>query len=233
MTGPCQRFEAEALERLEAGLPLDEHFAQCPDCLTRHGQYRRIAEGLRALHGEAPSPDWEERVLSAIAAITRRKAARRRAAVAAAVAIVAAAAAGYLLFLRGQPRAGPPTLAVVVRSNQARQLPGEGVRPGDILELTANRAGARSAEIRLYRNDAELLFRCPAPAGPPELGQTCFVRTQLLVGTVRVPTVGVYQPLLVTSGRPLPEPTGSLQGDRARILESGAAVVLGPSIRAY
>jgi hypothetical protein len=233
VTGPCQRFDDEALERLESGLPLDEHFATCPECLRRAAQYRRIAEGLGTLHGGTPSAGWEERVLLRIAETTRRKASRRRTVLASATAMLAAAAAGYVFFLRGTPPAAHPTLAAVVRPARLGLLRGLGVQPGDILELTANRAGASSAEIRLYRNDAEVVFRCPDRAGPPERGRTCFVRTQLLVGTVPVPSTGVYQPVLVTSTRPLPEPTGSLQTDSARLLESGAAVVLGPSIRAY
>ncbi|HVP59990.1 MAG TPA: hypothetical protein VMT11_05505 [Myxococcaceae bacterium] len=233
MNEPCQRFEDEALERLESGLPLDEHFGHCPDCVRRMAQHRQVAEGLRSLHATAPGAGWEERVLARISETARRKASRRRTVLASVTAMLAAAAAGYVFFLRGPPPAAHPTLAAIVRPGRAGQLRGLGVQPGDVIELTANRGGASSAEIRLYRNDADLVFRCPDPARPLELGRTCFVRTQLLVGTVPVPGVGVYQPLLVTSTRPVPEPTGSLQTDSARLLESGAAVLLGPSIRAY
>ena len=233
MTGPCQRFDQEALERIEAGLPLDEHFARCPDCLRRQEQYRQIVEGLRTLHRSEPSPGWEDKVLSRIAENTRARAARRRAVLAAGSALIAAAAAGWIFFLRGERAPSQPTLAAIVRPHQAGQLRGQGVRPGDVIELTANRAGLASAEIRLYRNDSEVVFRCPEPTHPPLRGQTCFVRSRLLVGTVPVPSVGVYQPVLVTSPGTLPEPTGNLQDDRARLLAAGAGVLLGPSIRAY
>lgn len=167
-------------------------------------------------------------------AAVRKKASRRRALLAAATAILVAAGAGYILFLRRTAPAAHPTLAAIVRPGRGGQKPGLGVQPGDVIELTANRAGASSAEIRLYRNDVEVVFRCPDRAAlMPERGRTCFVRTQLLVGTVPVPSLGVYQPLLITSTRPFPEPTGNLQTDSARLLESGAAVILGPSIRAY
>jgi hypothetical protein len=169
----------------------------------------------------------------ALRAAVRKKASRRRAVLAGATAILVAAAAGYFLFLRRTVPTAHPTLAALVRPARGGSPRGPGVQPGDVIELTANRAGAPSAEIRLYRNDTEVVFRCPDRLQAPQRGRTCFVRTQLLVGTVPVPSVGVYQPLLVTSTHPLPEPTGSLQADSARLLESGAAVILGPSIRAY
>jgi hypothetical protein len=233
VTEPCQRFDEEALERIEAGLPLDEHFSSCPDCLKRQEGYRQIAEGLRTLHREEPRVGWEDRVLSRISEKTRGRAARRRSTLATGSAILVAAAAGWIFFLRGERPPSHPTFAAVVRPSQIRQLRGGGVRPGDILELTANRAGVEFAEIRLYRNDSELVFRCPDPGRPPERGQTCFVRSQLLVSTLPLPSVGVFQPMLVTSKRPLPESSGNFQTDSARLVESGAAVLLGPSVRAY
>jgi hypothetical protein len=230
---PCERFEKEALEKLEAGEPLDEHFSTCPECVKRHAQYRQMLEGLRTLHRGEPRAGWEQRTMEAIVSGRRQARPARRSVLVAGTAGLLAAAALVFLVVRQQPVAGPPTLAAVVHHRGAGQLRGEGVQPGDVIELTADRAGAARAEIRVYRNDNEVVFRCADGSRPSGTDQTCQERDRRLVGSLVIPSIGVFQPILVTSARQIPEPTGSLKDDSARLIESGAAVTLALSVRAY
>ena len=190
---------------------------------------RRERRGGATSGAATPCPGWEERVLDRLAQTARRKASRRRAVAASGAAILAAAAAGYFFFLRGPP----PARASHAGGRRPARAHGPASRSGG--PARRHHRADRQPRGRGLGGDPACTGTTPSSCSaapirsrPPERGRTCFVRTQLLVATVPVPAVGVYQPLLVTSRRPLPEPTGSLPADSARLLESGAAVVLGP-----
>lgn len=73
---PCGRFEKEGLLKLEAGEPLDPHFATCPDCLRARAKYKRLAHILSlATRMESPPVGWEARLLARIDGADHRSAA--------------------------------------------------------------------------------------------------------------------------------------------------------------
>lgn len=221
---PCDRFEREGLLRLERGEPLDPHFDTCPACRQARADYQRMVRENRALDAEIePPPGWQARVWGEIG---RRQEARKRSRNRLLLWAPAAAAAGLLvaLALRLVPLAPAEGLRVVVE-------PGESVRrgveaqPGDRLLLEAQVGEAARAELRIYRNDRELVLRCSTR-------EPCRRRGDVLEAHLVLPSVGTYQPLLLVSDAPIPAPTsGGLDADAEAALETGARVELGDAVR--
>lgn len=217
----CERFEQEALLLLEQGQPLDEHFSSCPDCLEARAAYDRLRGGLSALGKEdEPSADWQARVWEEI---DRRKERRRRwspwwiAPVA-----LAAMAALFLIWIPGQRPAG---LRIEIEAGTTVRRGAE-AKPGDLLRLAATTGGARHSELRVYRNDTELVLRCSDE--PP-----CSRRRGELSASVALDGAGRYQPLLIVSEEPLPAPphtASGLDADTDAALNAGAEVELGPRV---
>jgi hypothetical protein len=217
----CQRFEKEALLLLEQGQPLNEHFSSCPDCVEARAAYDRLRGGLTSLGEEdEPPADWQARVWTEI---DRRKERRRRwspwwiAPVA-----LAAMAALFLIWIPGRTPAG---LRIEIEGGTTVRRGAE-AQPGDLLRLAATTGGARHSELRVYRNDTELILRCSTE--PP-----CSYRRGKLTASVVLDGVGRYQPLLICSEEPLPTPpdtASDLDADTDAALTAGADVELGPRV---
>ncbi len=216
----CDRFEAEAILRLERGLPLDEHFATCPDCLAARAAYERLRDGISSLgHEHEPSPGWQARVWERIE--QRRKRRRRWWPWWIVPAVATAAAALFFVFIR-TPTPEPPGLwANVEAGNVARR--GVDAQPGDRLNLRAATGGARHAELRIYRNDAEPILCCST--NPP-----CSRDGDELKASVVLDGIGRYQSLLLLSERPIPSCASDLETDTSAVLTAGADVELGPEV---
>lgn len=207
MTTACERFENEALLLLEQGQPLDDHFSFCPDCLAARAAYDRLREQLSKLGEEdEPAADWQARVWKRIE--QRKK--RRWSPWWFAPVAVAAMAALFLIWIPGQKPAG---LQVEIEAGTTIRRGAE-AHPGDLLRLRATTGGARHSELRVYRNDMELILRCSTES-------PCSV---VLDG------VGRYQPLLLLSESPLPAPTSDLETDTGAALDAGADVEMGPEV---
>jgi hypothetical protein len=203
----CERFENEALLLLEQGQPLDDHFSSCPDCLAARAAYDRLREQLSNLGEEdEPAADWQARVWEKIE--QRKK--RRWSPWWFAPVAVAAMAALFLIWIPSQKPAG---LQIEIESGPTVRR-GSEAHPGDLLRLVATTGGARHSELRVYRNDTELILRCPTE-------NPCSV---VLDG------VGRYQPLLLLSESPLPAPTSDLETDTGAALDAGAEVEAGPEV---
>jgi hypothetical protein len=214
----CPRFEDEALLLLEQGQPLDEHFSTCPDCLEARSAYDRLRRELSAVGREdEPRADWQARVWEEI---DRRRERRRRwspwwiAPVA-----LAAMAALFLIWIPGQKPAG---LRIGIEAGSTVRRGAE-AHPGDLLKLTATTGGARHGELRVYRNDTELVLRCSTE--PP-----CSLRRGELTASIVLDGVGRYQPLLLLSEDPLPDVGSDLDTDTDAALTAGADVELGPRV---
>jgi hypothetical protein len=98
------------------------------------------------------------------------------------------------------------------------------LQPGDELVFDASTGGAAHAEVRLYREDRELVLRCPPG---------CTREGDRVKGRVPLPSVGRYQAYVVASDRPLPEPAPTLAEDTERLLREGARVSLGQPAQVY
>lgn len=216
----CDRFEAEAILRLERGLALDEHFTTCPDCLAARAAYDRLREGLASL-GEQHQPParWQERVWRAIEE-RQRKPRWRWPWIVAPVGLAAALAAFLLVRL---PSPSPASLHLEVVAGGAAVRRGVEAQPGDRLSLEATTGGAQYAELRIYRNDAELVMRCSTE--PP-----CSRHGEELRAAMVVDGVGRYQSLLLFSKNPLPAVVSNLESDTGAALAAGAEIELGPEV---
>ena len=215
----CERFDDEALLALEQGLPLDEHFSSCPDCLAARAAYDRLRGGISTLGQEDEPPvGWQARVWERIA---HRRRLRRLWRPWWIVPAFAAAAAAVFLLIRA-PSPEPPGLWVKVEAGNAVHR-GVDAKPGDRLNLRAATGGAACAELRVYRNDSELILRCSSE--PP-----CARKGDELRATVALDGVGRYQPLLFLCKDSLPAATSDLESDTSAAFAAGAEIELGPEV---
>ena len=97
-------------------------------------------------------------------------------------------------------------------------------QPGDSLILDATLGGAARAEFRVYREDRELVLRCPPG---------CARKGMRLYGSVVLPAIGKYEVYLVTSAHGLPEPAPMMAEDTERLLQAGARIILGQPVHVY
>jgi hypothetical protein len=216
---PCRRFEEEALLRIEQGLPLDDHFATCDECLAARAAYDRLRAGIAELGAElAPPERWQARVWQGIGARRARRFRWRPLVVAGGL----AAALACVVLVRAPPRDVAASLQIEVEAG-ATSRRGEEARPGDSLALRAKTGGASHAELRVYRNDRELLLRCSDQA-------PCTRERRGVAATLALDAPGRYQPLLLVGERPFPAPAGELDGDATAAAAAGATVTLGREV---
>ncbi|HEX4962488.1 MAG TPA: hypothetical protein VF173_16760 [Thermoanaerobaculia bacterium] len=220
----CDRFETEGLLLVEQELPLGEHFSTCPDCLAARAAHERLRARIAALGEEDEPPvGWQARVWERI---DQRRERRRRGwawwLVPAAVGVAASLAA---LFLISPPGGLPPGLRVEIQTGTTIHRGGRvgEAQPGDLLLLAATTGGARHAELRVYRNDTELVLRCSTES-------PCLRRGEEMRATVLLDVVGRYQPLLILAKKPLPSPAPDLEKDTSAALAAGADVKLAREI---
>lgn len=221
---PCNRFETEGLLRLEQGLPPDEHSKTCPDCTAALQTYERLRADIAGLGADdEPPPGWQARVWSRIEERQERRWRHGwwlRLALPTAVGAVAATLLAVFL-LRPIPPAPPSLLAQIEAGETVRR--GTEAQPGDLLRLTATTGETPYAELRVYRNDAELVLRCSTEA-------PCTRQGTSLTATLRLDGVGRYTPLLLHSAKPLPAGGGDLDTDTREALAAGADVELGGDV---
>lgn len=216
----CDRFEAEAVLLLERGLPLDEHFSACPDCLAARDFYDRLREALATVGEEDQPPvNWQAGVWERIE--ERRGRRRWWASWGLVPAALAASLAAFLLLRTPEPV--PVFLQAEIEAGPTVQR-GEDAQPGDALRLTASTGGAPHAELRVYRNDAELVLRCSTES-------PCSRKGEDLRASVVLDGIGRYQPLLLLSKSPLPEASShGLDADTEAALAAGAEIELGKEV---
>lgn len=213
---------------LEQGLPLDEHFATCPDCLAARAAYEQLCAEIAALDAqEEPPVGWQARVWKRLDQGRERRRSRWLGWLGwpgwlVPAAGVAAAASLAALFLIRPPEPRPPSLRAEVQAGTTVRRGGE-AQPGDLLRLTAATGGSRHAELRVYRNDTELVLRCSTD-------RPCSRQGDEVRAAVLLDAVGRYQPLLMRAEKPLPPPVSNLEKDTSAALAAGADVRLGSEI---
>jgi hypothetical protein len=216
----CDRFEAEAVLLMEQGLPLDDHFSVCPDCLAARDFYDRLRQRLAAVGAEDQPPvNWQAGVWEKI---EQRRGRRRWWAWWGLVPAALAASLAAVLLVR-TPEPKPVFLKAEIEAGPSVQR-GEEAKPGDSLRLTASTGGASHAELRVYRNDADLVLSCSTES-------PCSRKDENLQATLVFDGIGRYQPLLLFSKNPLPKAsTQGLDADTEAALAAGAEIELGQEI---
>ena len=212
----CARYEEEGLLAIEAGQDLEPHFDDCPDCRTSRAEYRRLGEAIALSSADdRPRGDWQAHVWSAIRR-GEKKHRWRSLWTLVPIGLAAVLAAAVLL----TPRAArPPELIASVEPGNGPVRRGTEAHPGDRLVLEANTGGLANAELRVYFNDREVVFRC---AGEPP----CERRGNRLRAAFELASIGTYQPVFLASDGALPEPGQGLDADAGAALRSGIVVEL-------
>lgn len=219
----CDRFEGEGIARLEQGLPLDDHFADCPDCRAARAAYDSLQRRLAEVgHDLEPPAGWRREIW---AEIERRRSTRGRRWLWTLAPAAAAAVLVALVLLRPlPPDASAAALQVTVVPGAGSAHRGTDARPGDRLDLAATTAGSEFAELRVYFNDTELALSCSSE--PP-----CRRDNGRLRATLELQRRGTYQGMLLASERQIPAALPDLDADSGAAVDAGATVKVGPEIR--
>jgi hypothetical protein len=204
---PCAWLLGEGLLAEERGEPISAHLERCPACRQLHGEIAALRATLGTVPQPGPPDGWQRAVWSRV---DRR---RRPRLMLAWLAVPLAAAAALLLLVRPRPEAAL-ALAVHFEHDAERARTRGDLAVGDrlVVEATGLSGGA---ELRVYRDDAGLVFRCD---GPP----ACQRRGQRLAGAFQIPAIGRYRVVLLTGRSPLTAPRGSLDEDLAAAEGAGA-----------
>lgn len=168
----------------------------------------RIEAALARLGAEhEPPPGWEARVLAAVGATRRRWWAY------AAPGVALAAAAAVALVLLRRP---PPALALDVEVKHSALFRGDDASVGDVAHVVVS-GGKGPRAIWVYREDVELVLRCP---GDP----ACRVSDASTEVDLPLTSVGNYTVVALTAASSLPAPTGTYGADTAAAKDAGLVV---------
>src|SRR3954471_10856021 len=253
VTTPCERFEREALELLEAGEPLPAHFATCPECQKARAAHDRLTALLSRPGEPLESAKWEAGVWdkidhpagarSSVNSRPREKATRwnRRLMFGAAASILLFAIVGTFVTAHLSRRSSdhPPTMPT---AGFQLALHIEGVAHDDA--VTRGKPPSSSPGTIYLKPGDELVF--DATTGPSPHAEVrvyheddelqlrcppgCTRDGEHLRGRLKLPAVGSYQAYVVVSEQPLPAPERTLDADTRRLLRAGALIVLGQPV---
>jgi hypothetical protein len=216
-TSACKRFEEEALLHVERGLPLNAHFGTCPACRSARASCEQLFARLGGLgHAHAGRSDWRAQVWSGVSSRPARRPARAPWWLALPMAAVAA---GAFLLSRAAPAGPALALALHESVQDGTSMRGRHAQPGDTLEIRVLTGGAAQAELRVYRDDHELIVRCADE--PPCTRHGDAITASLVLGER-----GKYQIAFLHGEQALPAPTHELDHDLAMAQTMGAAVDL-------
>jgi hypothetical protein len=163
------------------------------------GALRRIGEDRE------PPAGWQDRVK---AAIKQPRASRRRWWWLAVPAVAFAA----LLVLWLRPR-GQFELDVTIETAAREPLRGDTATIGDTVHVSASGPATERA-VWIYHDD-HLVLACPSAPACHRDGETLLI-------DYRFEAIGDVEIIALTSNRPIPAPTGSLDGDVAAAINAGA-----------
>lgn len=200
------RERLRIVERMERGEPIES----AGEAAVR-ARYERLAQQIAQTPDVEPPPDLLARVLAGVrAAPPPRRAVWRRPHAWLAGGVAFAAAAVLLAWCTGAaPPAGDALAVQVIASGTHRGSGSAAV--GDRLIARVS-AGSGAVELRVYRDDREVVLRCPGDAG-------CRREGDALVGEVVVSEPGRYRIVRLAAARlPPPSPAGfdgDLQAVRA------------------
>jgi hypothetical protein len=227
VTGGCDRFERERLLEIAEGRPAGDHFADCPDCREAARRHQVLAELLGHSDGRRQPPlGWEQATLAFIHDAERARRRRRRALQAVGAAVALAAAVVLAFALRPRPAPPSPELALAVEVTRGSEpMRGDMARLGDRLAVSVRAGAAARLEVRVYRDDRELVARCTTE--PPCRRTATGVAAEVVLGNP-----GRYQ-VLVVDGRPPPDPPGGLDRDASQAAQAGGAVLISAPIEVY
>jgi hypothetical protein len=215
-----ERTGAVAYERGElSDTEIKKHLQTCDACRQAFADVEAVRRDLAVLPAAPPRDHWEQAVWAGIdeKRTARSPSSRRIAWNWAWLPVAAMGAAVFAVFAVGT-RSTPPdeiadgpaafTFRIEKSADQARTR-GD-VTVGDTLVMEANAIVGAVAELRVYQDNAGLRFRC---AGEPP----CERAGSVLRGRWKVPAIGRYRLLVVSSANSLPSATNSFDDDFASL----------------
>jgi hypothetical protein len=108
------------------------------------------------------------------------------------------------------------------------------VAAGDQMILSADRVHAQIAELRVYRDDAGLVFRCSGRSEEPGATASCTRDGTHLAARFVLPAVGRYRVLIVSAHAALPALPGSFDGDVGVLAATaGVSYQLGDTVEVW
>jgi len=222
----CQRFEQEGLLQLQQGVPLDPHFSTCAECVQARSFYEQLQGEIAGLGPLTAPSGWQRDVWTRIASSTPTRQPRRRWLYVAAAALAATVVA-FMMLPSGLQRPAEPTLHVEARDPDggARRgivTPGATLVVGSRLAVRATIGRAPYAELRLYRNDDQLMLQ----VFPPNQSES----SSEFGATVLLDAVGRYRAVLFVSNHPIPSSSGAPDADYAAADKAGARAIISSDV---
>ena len=219
---PCDRFEREGLLQMEQGFDLDEHYSTCAECRRARAAHEKLREGIAAAgRRHQPPVGWQQRVRSGIRTVEDRRWAWMPqfgrpvwVGALATAGVVLAAVALSVFPVRQVGGPVPLGLDVVIETGPGQVRGDDQAQPGDRLTLRASIGSAPHWELRVYRNDRELILRCSTEPPCRRIGDT-------VEAAVELPAIGRYQAVLLAGAEEPPEPVGNLDTDVDRATSAG------------
>lgn len=214
----------------------DSHVEHCADCHGRLHAFRQIAQLIADGETAHSLPgDWKQRTLERILPTpppgpTSLRGHRRRSVL---VTTLGLASISLILLVAVHLQETPNKEVIASVKLQIQLLEDEGWRaapqnpsesmlkgpwsahPGQFLHAQVSVGLVRYFEIRIYRSSRDLLVRCPS-AGAVECREA--EGPQL---SWKIPSVGVYQVILLTSQQPIASPRGTFEQDISAVLSAG------------
>lgn len=241
LSSSCDRFEREALLWLQQGKTLDDHFESCPDCLRAAEEHRQLEKVLRLEGDDLRPPDhWQAGVWSAIERRGHRRRQTRRwvtwGLVPLALALILALAKDWILSAPDLPLPVGLEMTLIEGESTLRSLD---AAAGDSLRLRALVPDAGDMELRVYRNDRNLVFGCGTDGSSTwvmtsidgAVQGSCKLKKGVLESQIPMQSRGRYQALWIRGPSGLPKPGAEgLDPDAALLIDAGAEVELSDSI---
>jgi hypothetical protein len=192
----------------ERGQSIEDHLQACPACQQLHGEIDQLRRSLGRLPATEPAPGWQRSVFARIAEAHQPRGLRRVMRLLPVIApLMAAAALALVFFARGS--GAPAGLSMRFEKGEAAVRSRSEVAAGDAVVVEASGVHTAVAEVRVYRDDAGLVFRCAGDV--PAAGcarDGAHMRARLVL-----PAVGRYRVLLVSAPAALPALSGSFDAD--------------------
>jgi len=234
----CHRYEREAPgDAIPDGLA--RHIATCTDCQAERARFEKLGGLIRAARARIEVPaELRERLLARVGekpasrpAASPRPARpwRQGAAWGWAAALTAAAAVALWLKVRPSgptsPGLGLAEIGLTSKVSPRAAMRGDGVNRGDLWLLHGQSTNGLARQLRVYRDDLNLVARCPGDPAPACTESSSGIDLSMVL------TPGRYQAIwLVSASAPIP-PARSLDGDAGAAGSAGLSYQLSDELR--
>ncbi|MFN3199679.1 MAG: hypothetical protein ACE366_14835 [Bradymonadia bacterium] len=220
---------AEIALHLERGEPMPPQIAEDPRTEPLLAELVEVTEALGAHQAEAaPEGNWEAKIWAGIAQeeASARPQRPKWLVWLLGPALAAAAALAVVMLSKDTQTHGPRGLSLEVIAD-AQGVRGDHAKVGDRLRLNVSLGDASRADLRVYRGESELVYRCHRD----QRGDNCTISDTAITATVGFPATGEYRALVIYDGDlPL---SGGLDADVAAARAKSLKITLSDAIEVF